>query len=104
MGLKCSVRLCLLLWSAGIAYNGQGLLLCWYFITFSPELKPNGITGDEDKNKKLNRITSAGIAADNEQKDEDLFVTGKKRKLPHENYRLNFLKIICPQENNAESK
>jgi len=27
------------------------LLLCWNFITSSPELKPNKITDDEDKNK-----------------------------------------------------
>jgi hypothetical protein len=31
--------------------NGQGLLLCWYFITSSPGLKPNKITNDEVKNK-----------------------------------------------------
>jgi hypothetical protein len=31
-------------------YNEQGLLLCWNFITSSPELKPNRITDDEDKN------------------------------------------------------
>jgi hypothetical protein len=34
-----------------IATNEQGLLLCWYFIMSSPELKPNKITDDEDKNK-----------------------------------------------------
>jgi hypothetical protein len=31
--------------------NGHGLLLCWYFITSSPELKPNRITDVEVKNK-----------------------------------------------------
>ena len=31
--------------------NVRGLLLCWYFITSSPELKPNRITDVEDKNK-----------------------------------------------------
>lgn len=31
--------------------NEQGLLLCWNFITSSPELKPNKITDDEVKNK-----------------------------------------------------
>jgi hypothetical protein len=30
--------------------NEQGLLLCWYFIMSSPELKSNKITADEDKN------------------------------------------------------
>jgi hypothetical protein len=33
--------------------GGQGLLLCWYFIMSSPELKPNRITDDEDKNQSL---------------------------------------------------
>lgn len=32
-----------------LVYNEQGLLLCWNFITSSPELKPNRITDDEDK-------------------------------------------------------
>ena len=31
--------------------NVKGLLLCWYFITSRPELKPNRITDDEVKNK-----------------------------------------------------
>lgn len=34
-----------------MTHNGQGLLLCWNFITSSPELKPNKITDDEVKNK-----------------------------------------------------
>ena len=34
-----------------MAANVQGLLLCWNFIMSSPELKPNKITDDEDKNK-----------------------------------------------------
>jgi len=37
--------------SPAITANVQGLLLCWYFITSSPELKPNRITDDEVKNK-----------------------------------------------------
>jgi len=31
--------------------DGQGLLLCWNLYSSSPELKPNRITDDEDKNK-----------------------------------------------------
>ena len=34
-----------------LACYGQGLLLCWSLYSSSPELKPNKITNDEDKNK-----------------------------------------------------
>jgi hypothetical protein len=46
-------------------YNEQGLLLCWYFITSSSELKPNRITDDEDKNKSsiLLRLTEPLLIA-----------------------------------------
>ena len=37
--------------SEKLAANEQGLLLCWYFIMSSPELKPNRINDDEVKNK-----------------------------------------------------
>jgi hypothetical protein len=36
--------------AAVFAANVQGLLLCWYFITSSPELMPNRISDVEDKN------------------------------------------------------
>ena len=35
----------------GMTHNVDGLLLCWYFITVSPEPKPNKITDDEVKYK-----------------------------------------------------
>jgi hypothetical protein len=60
-------------------HNVRGLLLCWDFIMSSPQLKPNKITDDEDKNKsrlglrlqkplliankKMRIYSSAGIAA-----------------------------------------
>jgi hypothetical protein len=34
-----------------LAYNVDGLLLWWDFITVSPELKPNKIPEDEVNNK-----------------------------------------------------
>jgi hypothetical protein len=34
-----------------VTHNEQGLLLCWNFIMFSLELKPNKIIDDEVKNK-----------------------------------------------------
>jgi hypothetical protein len=34
-----------------MAANEQGFLLCWNLCSSSPELKPNRITDDEDKNK-----------------------------------------------------
>jgi hypothetical protein len=37
-------------WSLKITANEQGLLLCWYLCSSSPELKPNRITKDEDNN------------------------------------------------------
>jgi len=33
--------------------NVDGLLLCWNLCSSSPELQPNRITDDEDKNKSL---------------------------------------------------
>ena len=107
-----------------------GLAAVLEFITSSPELKTNRITDDEDKDKCSIELRLIEPLADSQQKDEDLFVsqhsskpnvvrwpsiqsceivhmdchTGKKWKLPYKNYRLIFLKTICPQENNAESK
>jgi len=40
----------------------DGLLLCWYFITVSRQLKPNKITDDEIKNKCLIEIRLPDIS------------------------------------------
>ena len=55
-----------------MAYNEQGLLLCWYFITSSPELQPNRITDVEVKNKSLIELRKLGLKLIREQKDEDI--------------------------------
>ena len=54
-------------------HNGYGLLLCWYFITVSPEPQPI--------EKLMMKITtkaqlysSAQTKADSEQNDENMFV------------------------------
>jgi len=39
-----------------MTHNVNGLLLCWYFIIVSPELKPNKIADVEVKNKSLIEI------------------------------------------------
>ena len=60
----------------------QGLLLCWYFIIVSPELKPNKITDDEDKyNCPIElRLTEPLLIAN--KKDKNLFVRQHSSK-PH---------------------
>jgi hypothetical protein len=55
-------------------HNGQDLLLCWNLKIVQPGTAADLKYEDEVNNKKLNRIPSAGNAADSEQKDEDLFV------------------------------
>jgi hypothetical protein len=55
-----------------LAGNVQGLLLCWYLSSSSPELKPNKITDDEVKNKSSIELhqTEALLT---EQKEKDFF-------------------------------
>ena len=65
-----------------IAHNGQGLLLCWYSLLVQPGTAADWKYEDEVNNKKLNRITSAGTAADSEQKDENIFVSQHSSKPP----------------------
>jgi hypothetical protein len=42
--------------------NASGLLLCWYFIMSSPELKPNKIINDEVNNKCLKEFRLPDIS------------------------------------------
>jgi len=44
------------------AANASGLLLCWDFITSSPELKPNKITDVEFNNKCLEEFRLPDIS------------------------------------------
>jgi hypothetical protein len=67
---------------ARLAINGQGLLLCWNFITSIPEPQPNKNTKDEDDKQKSIRTTSAGTVAYSKQKDKDLFISQHSSK-PH---------------------
>ena len=65
--------------SEPIAYNGYGLLLCWYFIMFSPEPQPieklmMKIT------TKAHLYSSDQTAADSEQNDENMFVSQHRSK------------------------
>ena len=76
-----------------LAGNGLGLAAVLAFITSSPELKPNKITDDEVKDKKLDRIPSDRTTADSEQKDEDLFVSQHRSK-PHVSGSFSFHQSI----------
>ena len=57
-----------------------GLAAVLEFMIVGPELKPNKINNDEVNKKKPGRYSSAGTAADSEQKDEDLFVSQHNSK------------------------
>jgi hypothetical protein len=71
--LRASERRMFLELRSWLAYNASGLLLCWYFITISPQLKSNKITDDEVNNKCSIEIRLP-ILADSITKDDSCSV------------------------------
>lgn len=53
-----------------LAANGQGLLLCWYYIFVQPGLKPNLLTDDKIKYKSSMEFRSPELQADKGTTDD----------------------------------
>jgi len=78
-GLGVLVLFALRTFTHSIPHNGNGLLLCWYFMMSSPELKPieklmMKIT------TKAHLYSSVRTKADSEQNDENMFVSQHSSK------------------------
>ena len=78
-GLGVLVLFALRTFTHSIPHNGNGLLLCWYFMMSSPELKPieklmMKIT------TKAHLYSSARTKADSGQNDEYMFVSQHSSK------------------------